>query len=149
MYSVSAMLNVKCQILKLRLVVVLDASSFSAAKKGRLPCNGMASHVSTCSRATVLVGTRSRLIRLSTSDGHVPCTACGGRRTPARPASHVRNAYMDVLRRTRRNACTIRGGGPDVTIERRAEVRAGARPYQIRSPRLNRSNFFQKLSSLG
>jgi hypothetical protein len=33
------MLNVKCQILKLGLVVVLvlDASSFSAAKKARLP----------------------------------------------------------------------------------------------------------------
>ena len=151
MYSVSAMLNVKCQILKLGLVVVLvlDASSFSAAKKARLPCNGMVSDVSTRSRATVLVGTRSRLIRLSTSDGHVRCTACGGSGTPARPASHVRNAYMDVLRRTRRNAYTIRGGGPDVTIERPAEVRAGARPYQIRSPRLNRSNFFQKLSSLG
>jgi len=51
------MLNVKCQILKLGLVVVLvlDASSFSAAKKARLPCNGMVSHISTRSRATVLV----------------------------------------------------------------------------------------------
>jgi hypothetical protein len=39
------MLNVKCQILKLGLVVVLvlDASSFSAAKKARLPCDRMAS----------------------------------------------------------------------------------------------------------
>jgi hypothetical protein len=40
--------------------------------------------------------------------------------------------YTDVLRRTRRNAFTIRGVGPDVTIERPAEVRAGARPYQHR-----------------
>jgi hypothetical protein len=40
--------------------------------------------------------------------------------------------YTDVLRRTRRNAFTIRGVGPDVTIEPPAEVRAGARPYQHR-----------------
>jgi hypothetical protein len=64
-------------------------------------------------------------------------------------ASQVRNAYTDVLRRTRRNAYMVRGVGPDVTIERTAELRAGARPYQISSPRLNRSNFFQRLSSLG
>jgi hypothetical protein len=55
---------------------------------------------------------------------------------------------MDVLRRTRRNAYTVRGVGPNVTIERLAEVHAGARPYQISNPRLNRSNFFQRLSSL-
>ena len=139
----------------------------------------------------MLVGTRSHVIRLSTSDGHMRCTASDGRGTPARPASHVLNAYVDVLHRTRRNAYTIRGVAPelpsDVPAEvhagarpashvlnayvdvlhrtRRnaytirgvapelpsdvpAEVHAGARPYQIRSPRLNRPNFFQKLSSL-
>ena len=37
-----------------------------------------ASHVSTRSRATVLVGTRSRVIRLNTSDGHMRCTASDG-----------------------------------------------------------------------
>jgi len=36
---------------------------------------------------------------------------------------------VDVLRRTRRNADTIRGAAPDVTIGRPAAVRAGARPY--------------------
>ncbi len=41
------------------------------------------------SRATVQVGTRSRLIRGSTSDGHVRCAASDGRGTPARPALHV------------------------------------------------------------
>ena len=34
--------------------------------------------------------------------------------TPARPASHVRNASVDVLRRMRRNAYTIRGAAPDL-----------------------------------
>ena len=48
MYSVSAMLNAKCQIPKLGLVLVLvvvlvlDASSFSAAKRARLPRNRLA-----------------------------------------------------------------------------------------------------------
>jgi hypothetical protein len=39
----------------------------------------------------VLVGTRSRLIRVRTSEGHVRCSASDGRWTPARPASPVRN----------------------------------------------------------
>jgi hypothetical protein len=43
----------------------------------------------TRSGATVQVGTRSRSIRVSTSDGYVRCTASDGRCTPARPASHV------------------------------------------------------------
>ena len=34
-----------------------------------------------------------------------------------------------MLRRTRRNANTIRGAAPDVTIGCPAAVRAGARPY--------------------
>jgi hypothetical protein len=51
---------------------------------------------------------------------------------------------MDVQRRTRRNADTVRGVGPAVTIEPPAEVRAGARPYQISSSRLNRAKFFQR-----
>jgi hypothetical protein len=54
------------------------------------------------------------LIRGSTSNGHVRCTGSDGRGTPARPASHVWNASVDVLRRTRRNAHTIRGAAPDV-----------------------------------
>jgi hypothetical protein len=58
---------------------------------------------------TPIGGTRSRLIRVSTSGGHVRCTAFHGRCTPARPASHVWNASVDVPRRTRRNASTIRG----------------------------------------
>jgi hypothetical protein len=38
---------------------------------------------------------------------------------------------VDVLRRTRRNADTIRGAAPDLTIERAVAVRVGARPYRI------------------
>ncbi len=76
-------------------------------------------------------GTRSRLIRGSTSNGHVWCTASDGRGTPARPASHVWNASVDVLRRTRRNSHTIRGAAPVLTIGRPAAHRAGARPYQL------------------
>jgi anti-anti-sigma factor len=72
------------------------------------------------------------LIRVSTSDGRVPCDASDGRRTPARPASHLWNVSVDVLRRTRRNAHAIRGIAPDVTIGPRAAVRAGAHPYQGR-----------------
>jgi hypothetical protein len=36
---------------------------------------------------------------------------------------------MDVLSRTRRNADTIRGAAPDITVGRPAAVCAGARPY--------------------
>jgi hypothetical protein len=43
---------------------------------------------SACPRAW-LVGTRSRAIRRSTSDGDVRCSASDGRCTPARPARHV------------------------------------------------------------
>jgi hypothetical protein len=75
------------------------------------------------------VGTRSRLIRVGTSDGHAPCTASDVRGTPARPGSQVWNASADVLRRTRRDANPIRGAAPDVTIGRPAAVRVGARPY--------------------
>jgi hypothetical protein len=68
----------------------------------------------TRSRATVQVGTRSRLVRGSTSDVHVWRTASDGRCTPARPALHLWNASVNVLRRTRRNAHTIGGAAPDV-----------------------------------
>ena len=47
-------------------------------------------------RATVQVGTRSRLIRGSMSDGHVQCTVSDRRCAPARPASHVWNASFGV-----------------------------------------------------
>src|ERR1700751_4029682 len=76
-----------------------------------------------------MVGTRSRLIRVRTSDGHVRWSASDGSCTPARPASPDWNASVDVLRRTRRNANTIRGTGPAVTTERLVAVHAGARPY--------------------
>jgi len=36
--------------------------------------------------------------------------------------------FVDVLRRTRQNAYTIKGAAPDVSIERPTAVRAGARP---------------------
>jgi hypothetical protein len=45
------------------------------------------------------VGTRSRLIRVSTSDGLVWRTASDGRYTPARPASHIWKGSVDMLRR--------------------------------------------------
>jgi hypothetical protein len=77
-----------------------------------------------------MVGTRSRLIRFSVSDGYVRCTASDDCSTPARPWSHVWNASVDVLRRTRRNADAIRGAAPDVTSRRPAAVLVGARPYQ-------------------
>ena len=75
-----------------------------------------------------MVGTRSRVIRVSTSAGHVRCTASDGRCSLARPASLGWNASVDVLPRTRRNADTIRGAAPDVTIGRPVADQAGARP---------------------
>ena len=48
-----------------------------------------------------------------------------------RRASHVWNASVDVLRRTRRIVHTIRGAAPDVNIGRLAADRAGARPISI------------------
>ncbi len=39
---------------------------------------------------------------------------------------------VDVPRRTRRSASTVRGAAPDVNIGRAAADRAGARPYQGR-----------------
>jgi hypothetical protein len=41
-------------------------------------------------------------------------TATDGGCTPARPALHLWNASVNVLRRTRRNAYTIGGAAPDV-----------------------------------
>jgi hypothetical protein len=79
---------------------------------------------------------RSRLIRVSTSDGSVSRAASASRCTPARPGSPVWNASVDVLRRTRRNADTIGGGTPDVTSGRPAAMRVGARPYQRSGNRL-------------
>ena len=68
----------------------------------------------TSSHATEQVGTRSRSIRGRTSAGDVRCSASDGRSTPARPASHVWNASVDVRRRTRRNVYTIRGAAPEL-----------------------------------
>jgi len=89
-------------------------------------------------RPPAQVGTRSRAIRVSTSDGHLRCTASDGRCTPARPASQVWNASVDVLRRTRRNAHTIRGAASVLTIGRlpriareRVPTIASAPPNQI------------------
>jgi hypothetical protein len=80
-----------------------------------------------------MVGTRSRLIRVRTSDGHVRWSASDGSCTPARPASPVWNASVNVLRRTRRNADTPSGAAPEVTSGGPVAVRAGARPYHCRS----------------
>lgn len=44
-------------------------------------------------------GTRSRAVRGSTSDGHVRYTRPDGSCAPARPASHVWNVSVNVLRR--------------------------------------------------
>jgi hypothetical protein len=59
-------------------------------------------------------GTRSRVIRGSTSDGHVRCTRL--RRSMHSGASGVARLerFLDVLRRTRRNAYTIRGAAPEL-----------------------------------
>ena len=59
------------------------------------------------------------------------CPVCrlDGRGTPAPPASHVWNASVDVLRRTRRNAYTIRGAAPDVNHRTSCRASRGARPY--------------------
>jgi glycine/D-amino acid oxidase-like deaminating enzyme len=60
------------------------------------------------------VGTRSRLIRVSTSEGRVWCTASDDRYTPARPASHVWNVSVDVLRRiARERVPTIASASPN------------------------------------
>jgi hypothetical protein len=42
------------------------------------------------------------------------------------------DASVDVLRRTRRNADTLRGAAPDVTSGGPVAVHAGARPYHCR-----------------
>src|SRR5271165_7029452 len=47
-------------------------------------------HISTRFRNVGTVGTRSRAIRGSTSDGRVGCSASEGRYAPARPALHMR-----------------------------------------------------------
>ena len=62
--------------------------------------------------------------------------ASDGSCTLARPASPVWNASVDVLSRTRRNAYTIRGAAPDVTIGRPAAVRTGSASLPSRRHRL-------------
>jgi hypothetical protein len=89
-----------------------------------------------------MVGTRSRLIRVRTSDGHVRWSVCDGSCTPARPASPVWNASVDVLCRTRRNADALSGAAPDVTpakvrsrfARERVPTIAAASPNQILKP---------------
>ena len=46
------------------------------------------------------------------------CSTSDRMRVPARPAQHVRRRVPDMRRRTRRNASTIGGGTPDMTIGR-------------------------------
>jgi hypothetical protein len=46
-------------------------------------------------RCHAMVGTRSRLIRVSTSDGHSRCSASDRVRVPARPAQHVHRSVPD------------------------------------------------------
>src|SRR5271165_5883156 len=112
-------------------------------------------HISTRFRNVGTVGTRSRAIRGSTSDGRVGCSASEGRYAPARPAlqgvaclapsfaiSAMRarecRLYLalsiiapsvNVLGRTRRKPSTIRGAAPDVVIGQSTAAPAGARPY--------------------
>jgi hypothetical protein len=65
--------------------------------------------------ADALVGTRSHAHRGSGSAGRVRCTAADDSCPPARPASAVWNASVEVLRRTRQNADRIRAAAPDLT----------------------------------
>ena len=57
------------------------------------------------------------------------CSAAGRIRVPARPARHVHRRVPDVRHRTRRNASTLEGGTPDMTIGHADADQAGARPY--------------------
>ena len=58
--------------------------------------------------------------------------ASDGRGTRARPASHVWNASVDVLRRTRRNVHTIRGAAPGVN--HRTSCRGSRGSASLRAP---------------
>src|SRR5271166_3045809 len=60
--------------------------------------------------------------------------ASDGRCTPARPASHVWNASVDVRRRTRRNAYTIRGAAPE--LNHRTSCRGSRGSASLPSPNL-------------
>src|SRR5712664_2674411 len=60
--------------------------------------------------------------------------ASDGRCTRARPASHVWNASVDVLRRTRRTAHTIRGAAPEVN--HRTSCRGSRGSASLSSPNL-------------
>ncbi len=116
----------------------LPSGNLSADRPGARPYQGWAFYRATgIARlghgACGVVGTRSRAIRVSTTDGRVRCTASDGRCVPARPALHVSTRLLhsppsfpvrlwlptplherglqnyfapsaDVLRRTRRNA---------------------------------------------
>jgi hypothetical protein len=63
-----------------------------------------------------------------------PMAAC----TPARPASHVRNASVDVRRRTRRNPYTIRGAAPEVNHLTSCRGSRGSASLPSHRHRLNR-----------
>jgi hypothetical protein len=76
------------------------------------------------------VGTRSRLIRSArplVMSGVPPRMVDALWRVRRRLSG---NASVDVLRRTRRNAYTIKGAAPDTAIGRPVAVRTGARPYR-------------------
>ena len=60
--------------------------------------------------------------------------ASDGRCTPARPASHVWNASVDVLRRTRRNAYPIKGAAPE--LNHRTSRRGSRGSASLPSPNL-------------
>ena len=93
-----------------------------------------------------LVGTRSRAIRRSASDGNVRCSASDGGCVPARPASHVHRACEDESGEDNRKGCgtrkrvTANATRLETRPRRATPDRAGARPYQphadtpIRSP---------------
>ena len=54
--------------------------------------------------------------------------------TPARPASHVWNASVDVLLRTRRNADTISGAAPEVNQRRCCRGSRGSASLPVAQP---------------
>src|ERR1700730_12019308 len=86
----------------------------------------------TRSRATAQVGTRSRLIRGSTCDGHLRCTTSDGRGTPARPALQVWNASVHVLRRTRRRSEALQRMLPPLLVQPPVELEGSADQRQMR-----------------
>ena len=92
----------------------------------------------TRSRATAQVGTRSwtrsRLIRGSTSDGHVRCTASDDRCIPARPALQVWNASVDVPRPDAPKRVYDKRRAPDISRRTSCRVSRGSASWSASLP---------------